>query len=50
MTAEIVNLKQWEAEHPPLLRLVHISRHLICAAAAMQYNAWRVWWSIFVIR
>lgn len=50
MTARIVDLQQWRHDHPPLVRLAHISGRLMMASFAYQRNAWRAWLSMFVIR
>ncbi len=48
MTAQIVDLDKWREEHPPLVRLAHISVHLMSASFQLQRNAWRAWFSLFV--
>ncbi len=50
MTARVVDLAKWREDHPPLVRLAHISGHLMVASFAYQRNAWRAWLSFFVIR
>ncbi len=50
MTARVVDLAKWREAHPPLVRLAHISGHLMVASFAYQRNAWRAWLSFFVIR
>ena len=50
MTGQIVNLDQWRHDHPPLVRLAHISTQMMGAAFRLQQSAWRAWWSLFVIR
>jgi len=50
VTAEIVDLTKWREEHPPLVRLAHITGHLMLASFALQRNAWRAWLSLFVVR
>jgi hypothetical protein len=47
MTAQIVDLDKWHEEHPPLVRLAHISDHLMSASFQLQRNAWRAWFSLF---
>jgi hypothetical protein len=47
MTAKIVDLDKWREEHPPIVRLAHISAHLISASFQLQRNAWRAWFSLF---
>lgn len=50
MTARIVDLAKWREEHPPLVRLAHISGHLMMAGFALQRHAWRAWLSLFIVR
>jgi len=50
MTARIIDLKQWREDHPPIVRLAHISGHLMMASFKWQRNAWRAWMSCFIVR
>ncbi len=50
MTARVVDLAKWREDHPLLVRLAHISGHLMLASFAFQRNAWRAWLSIFIVR
>lgn len=50
MIAKIVDLKKWADNHPPAVRLVQISTSLLTASLALQRNAWRAWFSLFVPR
>ena len=50
MTAKIIDLSEWREEHPPIVRLAHISGHLMMASFAFQRNYWRAWLSMFVVR
>lgn len=49
MEAQIIDLAKWREEHPPLIRLAHISCHLMMASFAFQRNAWRAWMSLFIV-
>lgn len=50
MPEKIVDLAKWREEHPPLVRLAHISGHLMLASFDWQRNAWRAWLSCFIVR
>lgn len=50
MTARIVDLAKWREERPPIVRLAHITGHLMMASFAFQRNAWRAWLSLFIVR
>ena len=50
MTARVVDLAKLREEHPPIVRLAHISGHLMMASFAFQRNYWRAWLSMFVVR
>lgn len=50
MTARIVDLQKWREGHPPMVRLVNISVHLMSASFQLQRNAWRAWASMFIVR
>lgn len=50
MNAQIVDLAKWREEHPPLVRLAHIQRHLFSASLRLQRNSWRAWLSLFIVK
>lgn len=50
MTARVVDLANWREDHPPLVRLAHISGHLMMSSFAFQRAAWRAWLSCFIFR
>ena len=50
MTARIISLDKWRAEHPPMVRLAHLSGHILIASLALQRNAWRAWLTLFMRR
>lgn len=50
MTATVTDLAKWREEHPPLVRLLAISGHLAHASFNLQREAWKAWWSFFLVR
>lgn len=50
MEAQIIDLAKWREDHPPIVRLAHITGHLMMASLSFQRNAWRAWLSLFIVR